>query len=353
MALILKRILQNNMHFNKINDMKDLQSAPKGKLLIYGATGYTGTLIANEAAERGLPFEIAGRNEEKVATLAAELNVPYHVFPVEDTAGWEKSMKGKTALLNIAGPFSETAEQAMDAALRFKVHYFDITAEIDILRLAESKDAAARAAGIMVLSGAGLFATYDPLVVHTAKRVKNPVTMRAAFKYSGGFTPGSVASSSNIIKAGLLVRKNGEIKKLDSAPSAAFDLGQGPEDFSLMPLGGVVLSYKSTGIPDIEEYFKMALSTTEDAAMKFKEGHPAAEAGTGRSQILVEVTGEDGTVMRSMADTPEGYMPTVTSAVELVSRALAGYFKAGFQSPASAYGDELISSLRDVRITDF
>lgn len=333
--------------------MKDLISNPQGKLLIYGATGFTGTLIVHEAARRGLDFEIAGRSEEKLAALAAEVNVPYHVFPVGDMEGWEKSLEGKTALLNIAGPFSETAEQAMEASIQFKVHYFDITAEMDIYRLAESKDAAAKAAGIMLMSGAGLFAVYDPLVVHTAKRVNNPVAFKAAFKYSGGFTPGSVASSSNIINAGLLVRKNGEIKKLTEAPSAAFDLGNGPEEFFLMPLGGIVVSFKSTGIPDIEEYFAMALpaDAAQDGPIQFKEGHSTAPNAE-RSKILVEVTGEDGTIVRSMADTQDGYMPTVTSSIEVVSRALNGIYKTGYQSPASAYGAELLTSLQDVIITD-
>lgn len=315
--------------------MRDLNNASQGKLLIYGATGFTGTLIVHEAARRGLDFEIAGRNEEKLAALAAELNVPYHVFSVGNIGGWEKSLEGKTALLNIAGPFSETADQAMEACIKFKVHYFDITAEVDIYRLAESKDAAARAAGIMLISGAGLFTTYDPLVVHTVGRLKNPVAIRAAFRYSGGFTPGSIASSANIIGAGILVRKNGELKKLDASVSATFDMGNGPEEFSLMPLGAVVLSYESTGIPDIEEYFQMAPVAGE------------------RSKLLVEVTADDGTVVRSMAEMPEGYMPTATSAVEIVSRALMGSYKIGFQSPASAYGAGLLTSLPNVVITDF
>jgi short subunit dehydrogenase-like uncharacterized protein len=277
------------------------------------------------------------------------------VFRVGDLNGWKNSLEGKTALLNIAGPFSETAEEAMEACIQFKVHYFDITAEVNIYRLAESKDVAAQAAGIMLLSGAGLFATYDPLVVHTAKRVQNPVALRAAFKYSGGFTPGSVASSANIIGAGTLVRKNGEIIKLNEASPATFDLGEGSEDFTLMPLGAVILSFKSTGIPNIEEYFKLALSAnySEDGDVKFEEGHPTAKSNTKRSKILVEVTGEDGTVVRSIADTPDGYMPTVTSAIEVVSRALNGSYKVGFQSPASAYGSELLTSLMDVKITDF
>jgi short subunit dehydrogenase-like uncharacterized protein len=328
--------------------MKALNEIPIGKLLIYGATGYTGTLIAHEAARRGLDFDIAGRSEDKLAALAAELGVPYHVFSVDEIEGWENSLKGKIALLNIAGPFSETADQAMKAAIQFKVHYIDITAEVDIYRLAETKDAAATAAGVMILSGAGLFATYDPLVLHTAKRVKNPVALRVAFKYSGGFTPGSVASASNITNAGILMRKNGILEKFPGAKPAAFDFGSGLEDAFPLPLGGVVISYKSTGIPDIEEYFLMAqAASTSDTETK-NEGH----GSEGKSKIIVEVTGADGNVVRSMAETPGGYMPTVLSAIEIVYRVLSDDYKAGFQSPASAYGEELLDALTSVRIVD-
>ena len=44
------------------------------RLLIYGATGYTGELIAREAVRRGLPTVLAGRNEVAVAALAQELD---------------------------------------------------------------------------------------------------------------------------------------------------------------------------------------------------------------------------------------------------------------------------------------
>jgi short subunit dehydrogenase-like uncharacterized protein len=325
-----------------------------GTLLIYGATGYTGTMICHEAARRGINFEIAGRNAEKLSILAVQLQVPFHAFEVNDITGWQQSLDGKTALLNVAGPFSETAEMAMEACLMFKVHYFDITAEVDIYRLAHSKDEAAKAAGIMILSGAGLFATYDPLVLHTARRIKNPVSLRTAFKYSGGFTPGSVASSANIISAGLLIRINGEIQKLSEASPASFDFGNGPEVCFPTPLGGIVLCYKSTGIPNIEEYFQMALpaQTFEDKALKVQQGQTVAHAEQEKSKIVAEVTDADGTRVRSMIEMPDGYMPTVTSSLEIVSRALRGLFKLGFQSPASAYGEELLNDLIDIELID-
>ena len=325
-----------------------------GTLLIYGATGYTGTMICHEAARRGLDFEIAGRSEDKLAVLAGELNVPYHVFPVDDHAGWEAALAGKRALLNIAGPFSETAELAMEACIRFNVHYIDITAEVDIYRLAETKDETAKPAGVMILSGAGLFTTYDPLVIHTAKRVKNPVKLRVAFKYSGGFTPGSIASSANIIKAGILVRKNNKLEKLAEAPAAAFDFGHGPEDCFPTPLGGVVLCYKSTGIPDIEEYFQMALpaNTSNPKTVAIQNSELNGNTDEDQSSIVAEVTAADGTIVTSMAEMPAGYMPTVTSAIEVASRVLKGGYKAGFQSPGSVYGEKLLSSLTGLKIID-
>ena len=50
------------------------------KILIYGATGYTGKLVSEQARHAGLDFAIAGRNEEKFCALARRLGGPYHVL---------------------------------------------------------------------------------------------------------------------------------------------------------------------------------------------------------------------------------------------------------------------------------
>lgn len=50
------------------------------RLLSYGATGYTGRMAAERAKARGLNFEIAGCSQQRIATLAAQLDVPYRVF---------------------------------------------------------------------------------------------------------------------------------------------------------------------------------------------------------------------------------------------------------------------------------
>ena len=48
--------------------------------ILYGATGYTGQLIAHEAKRRGLRPILAGRNAEKVKKLADTLELPWAAF---------------------------------------------------------------------------------------------------------------------------------------------------------------------------------------------------------------------------------------------------------------------------------
>src|SRR5450755_3842211 len=55
-----------------------------GNILIYGASGYTGKLIARTARERGLKPILAGRNLEKVRAVAEPLDLPWRKFDLAD-----------------------------------------------------------------------------------------------------------------------------------------------------------------------------------------------------------------------------------------------------------------------------
>ena len=231
----------------------------KNKLLIYGATGYTGRLICERAKELGLNFSIAGRREEPLKELAVELDTTYEVFLVEDNSGWKNALKDVYCLINAAGPFKETASLAMNACIENKVHYLDISAELDSYQLAGRLDNVARENNIMLLSGGGMFVSYDALALHTALRADKPVKLSVAFRHFGGFSRGSIKSSKNIVDLGVLVRKNGEIIQANDPQPKNFDFGEGEEECLPTPLGGIILSYKSTGIKDIEEYFQILL----------------------------------------------------------------------------------------------
>jgi hypothetical protein len=54
------------------------------RLLIYGANGYTGRLIAREAVARSLPAVLGGRNAEAVSELARQCKLEHRIFALDD-----------------------------------------------------------------------------------------------------------------------------------------------------------------------------------------------------------------------------------------------------------------------------
>ena len=117
--------------------------------MIYGANGYTGDLIAREAKRRGANPVLAGRTAAKIAELAKELSLLSRVFPLDQPAEIVAAIKDMCLVLNCAGPFSKTADPLMQACLAAKVHYLDITGEIDILEGVHRLDPEAKAAGVV------------------------------------------------------------------------------------------------------------------------------------------------------------------------------------------------------------
>jgi short subunit dehydrogenase-like uncharacterized protein len=323
------------------------------KMLLYGAAGYTGKIIAARAKQLELDFEIAGREADKIKDLAAELNVPYHVFTVDDREAWQLALGDKQVLINAAGPFQHTAKQAIDACLRSGVHYLDISAELETYRLAESLDNEAKVAGIQLISGAGLFVSYDALVVHLAKQVNQPISLKAGFRHFGGFSRGSVLSSKNIADLGSLIRKDGVLIQADNQDPRVFAFGSENVECMPTPLGGIILSYKSTGIPNIEEYFSLKLPATQlpDLAQAhLPDGPTESERAAGRNGISAEVTGKDGKVVKAYIDAPSGYNLTPLSVVAVANRILNDDYKIGYQSPGSAYGENIIGDIPDTHL---
>src|ERR1700712_1110966 len=123
------------------------------KLMIYGATGYTGRMVAEHAIAAGTPIVLGGRSQKPLAELASKLGVEYRVFALDDDGLIDRSLIDISVIVNAAGPFMRTAKVLIKAAIRNGVHYIDTAAELDSYRLAEELDATAASAGVMLLPG--------------------------------------------------------------------------------------------------------------------------------------------------------------------------------------------------------
>ncbi len=101
------------------------------KFMIYGANGYTGRLITETAVEKGMNPVVAGRNREAVEMLANKFNLDSSIFNLNETGRIDNALKNIDVLLHVAGPYSKTLVPMLEACLRTKTHYLDLSGEID------------------------------------------------------------------------------------------------------------------------------------------------------------------------------------------------------------------------------
>jgi short subunit dehydrogenase-like uncharacterized protein len=159
--------------------------------LIYGANGYTGELIAREAAGRGLRPILAGRNETAIIALARELDLPHRIFTPQSAA-----LEGVGLVLNCAGPFSATAAPMMQACIAAKAHYLDITGEIDVFEHAQSLGAAAGTAGVVLCPGVGFDVIPTDCVARAlAEALPDATHLALGFETVAAMSPGTAKTS--------------------------------------------------------------------------------------------------------------------------------------------------------------
>lgn len=323
-----------------------------GTLLIYGATGYTGRMAAERAKALGLTFEIAGRNAEPLKALSTQLDVPYRVFTLHDQP--ERYLDSISILLNFAGPFAQTAEALMNACINAGIDYLDITAEINVYRLAERLGAKAAKSGVMLLPGVGWdVATTDSLAVHVAARVAKPHALSIALQVAGSMSRGSAKSVGEIIGAGQLSRVNGELVLTPETQPRYFDFGDGPVLCAPLPFGDLVTAWHSTGIANIAMYVHISDEPFPEGDLaQLADGPDVAHRDAHRARAVAEVVGGYGEIARSRIETVNGYSFTPVAAVEAARRVMEGERQAGFETAARLFGGEFAETIAGTTITD-
>lgn len=326
------------------------------KLMIYGAVGYTGRMAAVNANKAGVELVIAGRpqDEPRLVILATELGVEYRLFAASDLPAAKAALANIGVLLNCAGPFIRTAEPLMTACIATGVHYLDIAAELDSYQLAEKLDHEATAAGVMLLPGSGgSVAMLGSLALHAAKRVANPRRVSIAMHVAGRFSRGSAISASENVTATVLHRVDGELVSRSPEDVRDFDFGAGPATSFPVTLPDLITIWRATGIPDIETFVHLTDTVFPDGDLAaMPDGPTLDQREANRYHAAVEVTGEDGTVVRSVLDTVNGYSFTAIAAAEAARRVAAGEARPGFQTPAALFGDGFAETIADTTIVD-
>jgi short subunit dehydrogenase-like uncharacterized protein len=144
--------------------------------VLYGATGYTGGLVADELARRGIDHILSGRHASRVARLGEERGVPARAAALDEERGLRELLAEATAVINCAGPFTVAGDALVRAALDTGTHYADSTGEQAFIRMVfERHGAAAEAAGVALVPALGFDYAPGDCIARLAARGREPL----------------------------------------------------------------------------------------------------------------------------------------------------------------------------------
>src|ERR687892_945929 len=129
-----------------------------GRVILFGATGYTGRLVAEAMVERGMRPVLAARSREKLDALAAELGAGLEttVADVSDPPSVSALVERGDVLVTTVGPFARWGTPAGAAATTAGAHYLDSTGEAAFIReVFERYGPAAERSGCAMLTAFG------------------------------------------------------------------------------------------------------------------------------------------------------------------------------------------------------
>jgi short subunit dehydrogenase-like uncharacterized protein len=335
--------------------------------MIYGANGYTGELIAREAKRQGKTPILAGRSAAKIVALARQLTLTSTAFPLEAPSRIAEELRGLRLVLNCAGPFSKTADPLMRACVAAKVHYLDITGEIDVLEGAHRFDAAAKAAGVALCPGAGFdVVPTDCIALMLKKALPEATELALGFELSGRRMSAGTAKTlvEGLGKSGK-IRRAGRIVDCPLGQGLRhIDFGRGEKLAMPIPWGDVASAFYTTGIPNITVFtpispVPLAIARVANAVgpvlqsprlqswlikkidknvrgpeVSIRDANPSwvwgeAKDAYGRSKVIRIVT-------------LNGYSLTVFSSLALVQHVMSSGCPPGCWTPAGLVGENFI-----------
>ena len=331
-------------------------------ILLYGAYGYTGRLIAQEAEDRGLEPVLAGRDAAKLDALENALNFSTRVTSLSEPDRLRRKLEDVPAVLHCAGPFVQTAPPMVEACLDTGTHYLDLTGEMDVFRRLAGRSEEAEAAGIMLLPGIGFdVVPTDCLANFVAGRAAGATTLEIAIYARGTVSQGTLKTLIEQMGRGGLVRREGKLREVPPGwTSRTVDLGDRQRRVLSIPEGSVVTSGHSTDVPNVTTYLALpplvqsllrasryvqGLLTWPPVKRLLKrlvelqgEGPTAGQRRQGRTEVWASARRAGEGPVTARLHGPEAYTFTARAAVNAVERVLDGTAPPGYQTPSTAFG---------------
>jgi short subunit dehydrogenase-like uncharacterized protein len=193
-------------------------SSSKFDIVVYGATGFTGQLVAEYLAAhyRGdhlLRWAMAGRSKDKLAAvrdaIGAPADTPLIVADASDVASLKAMVAQTKTVITTVGPYQLYGNELIAACVETGTDYFDLCGEpIWMRQMIDKHEAAAKASGARIVFSCGFdsvpFELGTFFVQEEAKRVFGAAATRVKGRVRdmrGTLSGGTAASAKATFEA--------------------------------------------------------------------------------------------------------------------------------------------------------
>jgi short subunit dehydrogenase-like uncharacterized protein len=345
--------------------------------MIYGAYGVTGQMVVREAVQQGLRPVLAGRSGTKLAEMGQTFGLEWISFDISDKEAVKSALSGVAAVLNLAGPFADTAPLLVEACLETGTHYLDIANEIELFQKLLTYQKAAQAKPVAILPGVG-FGTVATnfLAKAVAKQLPEATHLEVAVAaYNTSASTGATGTVLEVISHGGYIYDRGQLK--------SYRLGKGVKQLALpdqektfmpTPSGDLVAAYQATKIENVKVYtpfnspapVRMALPVVQRllklkavrklavglaSRRRAKPNSTETQPALKHSYAWASASNDRGEKAESWLELGEGYQFTAMSSVKAVMKVLEGGFE-GVLFPAQAFEADFLLEMAGVRLLD-
>jgi short subunit dehydrogenase-like uncharacterized protein len=235
-----------------------------GRIVLFGATGYTGRLVAEAMVERGLRPVLAARDPAKLEALAGDLGGELETAPadVSDPASVRALVEKGDVLVTTVGPFVRWGGPAAAAASTAGAHYLDSTGEPPFIReVFERYGAAAEQSGSAMVTAFGYDWVPGNLAGALALRRAGEGATRVDTGYfitgdTGSMSGGTRASLAGVMSAPAFAYRDGRVQSERGARRVR-SFRVGPKELSGVSVGSsehFALPRVAPGLREVNAY---------------------------------------------------------------------------------------------------
>ncbi|MFF8288553.1 saccharopine dehydrogenase NADP-binding domain-containing protein [Streptomyces sp. NPDC016309] len=302
---------------------------------VYGAYGHTGRFVVAELVERGLNPVLSGRDPDGLRALAESFpGLEVRQASVDDAAALDAALSGAAAVINCAGPFAATTAPVIEAALRARIPYVDVAAEVEAVADTFARfDGPARDAGVLVVPAMAFYGGLGDLLATAAAGTWAQVDeVHLAYALSSWHPTSGTRKSSRVSRSRRegrrLVFADGRLHlRTDRAPTGRWTY---PAPVGQRDVVGEFTTADSVTIPRHVTTRAVHTVMTAEAVRDVLDPDatapvPADERGRSDQTFLVDVVVRSGgDRRRAVARGRDIYAVTAPLAVEATLRVLAG-----------------------------